>query len=189
MAKKYKDEGPFLDTDLAHCSIVLAVQDFLFFCTEIGISDTPSIRNLASKPLDFVILEVLEIGGDHLDTICNHIESTNSATDPCYEICQASIRLIRNCSHILYMGNCSRPQHALELRLQMIRKITEIPSLTYLASRIPKSSNSALVRDDFGTVFEDFARVLQEIDPEIPLLLSRSDSLIEITVSQSNTYS
>jgi len=59
-----RDELPYLDTDVARCTLVLTREDFLFFLREF---DLPVVGEMATY--DYAAIEFLELGGDHLDAM------------------------------------------------------------------------------------------------------------------------
>jgi GTPase SAR1 family protein len=78
------DELPFLDTDIARVTFQMSAEDFRFFLAENYINETlkpgkfmhsfhvTSCQldiNISIKGIHYVIVQFIEIGGDHLDSI------------------------------------------------------------------------------------------------------------------------
>ncbi|CDJ57405.1 hypothetical protein, conserved [Eimeria maxima] len=73
LVNRSRDELPFLDTDVARSAALISAEDFAFFCREFGIQTEQQLQEqkhgLWSKvnASRYVLLHLLEFGGDHLD--------------------------------------------------------------------------------------------------------------------------
>ena len=64
------DEMPFMDTDIARGVLLLTLENFAFFCSEFGISSLgPGMSVTDMDGVQFVALQFVELGGDHLDRL------------------------------------------------------------------------------------------------------------------------
>lgn len=64
------DEMPFMDTDIARGVLLLTLENFAFFCAEFGISSLgPGMSVTDLDGVQFVALQFVELGGDHLDRL------------------------------------------------------------------------------------------------------------------------
>lgn len=69
-SKSFKpiDELPFLDTDLARLTLLITRDDFMFFLNEFEIQTKEQIFQLEDD-IRYIVIQFIEIGGDHLDSI------------------------------------------------------------------------------------------------------------------------
>ncbi len=93
------DEPPFLDTDVAKTTVLLSNEDFQFYLQENNIHN----RSLLSDDAMYAMLQLVEVGGDHLDDL--------SALQPHQQV----ILLFRFPSLALHA--CSAP-HATNMQVQ-----------------------------------------------------------------------
>eukprot|EP00915_Cephaloidophora_sp_WS-2016_P010114 GHVH01014667.1.p1 GENE.GHVH01014667.1~~GHVH01014667.1.p1 ORF type:complete len:130 (+),score=21.61 GHVH01014667.1:356-745(+) len=66
------DEPPYLDTDIGRISMAFTTEDFTFFCHEFKLSNVVDAID-AHSPSQ--IVEIVEIGGHHLEAIRGHMET------------------------------------------------------------------------------------------------------------------
>lgn len=61
------DQAPFIDTDVGRAVVLVSREDFLFFLEENGLHDVQ--QEMMSNEDIFVVLQFIEVGGDHLDRL------------------------------------------------------------------------------------------------------------------------
>ena len=61
------DEPPFLDTDIGRATLLLTLEDFAFFCDEFDLGRRAELEALAAARTCHVAVQLIEVGGDHLD--------------------------------------------------------------------------------------------------------------------------
>jgi len=129
-----RDELPYLDTDVARCTLVLTKEDYLFFCQEFSLPMTH-----LTQQHDYVALELYELGGDHLDAMMNQT--------PISEMHAAALAkskaLLEKVSSLAYFVNCtqlnSAPENGLrqlEHRLKWLREQSTC-NISLFLSRLP----------------------------------------------------
>lgn len=92
------DEPPFIDTDLCRGSFLLTVCDFLFFVEEQGM-DPVKMSEGWGRDTQYVSVEFIEIGGDHLDQMMGIQPPTDVS------ILQQSAALLTKTERTLYFLN------------------------------------------------------------------------------------
>lgn len=92
-----RDEMPFLDTDIGRGTVLIGRSDFEFFLEENGIC-------LEEYPQDtrYIVLQFIEIGGDHLDLIMSPL---NSIPTQFHDIVNRSIQLLKEARKTVYFVN------------------------------------------------------------------------------------
>ena len=64
------DEPPFLDTDVGRASFLVTLEDFAIFVEEYQLPiGADELRALAASSVRYAAIELIEIGGDHLDRL------------------------------------------------------------------------------------------------------------------------
>lgn len=160
-----RDELPYLDTDVARSTVVLTREDFRFFVAEFGL-------DVAVGPSDYVALELVELGGDHLEAMMDE------GTRP--RLLKASLeqskKIVQRAKHLAYFVNCAKlaPEEVDEQewasvvrRLRwLVTQADALDGVTVFASRLPPvplleeepcdddrelaAVQAALARDDAG---------------------------------------
>ena len=68
VGKPVMDEPPFIDTDVGRTQFLITLEDFAFFVDEFSLPiAVDELERLASDSVRYASIEVIEIGGDHLD--------------------------------------------------------------------------------------------------------------------------
>jgi hypothetical protein len=94
------DEPPFLDTDLARAAVTLTRDDFVFLLAD---REIPIPEVLATGECDarFVVLQFIEIGGDHLDLLTDAANAPKEIAD----VVEKSLDLIKMATKTMYFLN------------------------------------------------------------------------------------
>ena len=106
-AWKPRDEPPFIDTDLARGTLMLTRDDFMFLLDERGLP-VPPHPLLHISPLDplaprYVVIQLIEIGGDHIDLLMAH--KAGRAPPELSDIAKQSHQLLKTASRTMYFVN------------------------------------------------------------------------------------
>lgn len=106
-AWKPRDEPPFIDTDLARGTLMLTRDDFMFLLDERGLP-VPPHPLLHISPLDplaprYVVIQLIEIGGDHIDLLMAH--KAGKAPPELSDIATQSHQLLKTASRTMYFVN------------------------------------------------------------------------------------
>ena len=166
------DEVPFLDTDLGRCLILLTFEDFRFLLADLGL--TP-----LSFPMDtrYIALQILEIGGDHLERLMNVRDEVAKVKNVLVE----SQNLIIRAKKSVYFLNCKTlfQQSAKPFKEKMDTILARIDFLSSLASesremllylsRVPENEEDSKT---LSTMIRDFAR-----DRHLPMYKNRYKNL------------
>jgi hypothetical protein len=100
-----RDELPYLDTDVGRASFVLTLEAFAFFCQEFGL---PVAEMTFDADTRFVLVQFIEIGGDHLDSLMGAAGSGPLAGDSWLDqILVRSERLLKGVENAIYYVNCA----------------------------------------------------------------------------------
>lgn len=146
-----RDELPYLDTDVARSTVVLTREDFRFFVAEFGL-------DVAVGSSDYVALELVELGGDHLEAMMDE------GTRP--RLLKASLehskQVVQRATHLAYFANCAKlaPDGLVDEEewasvVRRLRWLTTqadaLDGVTVFASRLPPVplvNDEPLARDD-----------------------------------------
>lgn len=151
------DEPPFIDTDIARSTVLLTRADFDFFLKEHSI-----LQQHLDHDTRFVLLQFLEIGGDHLDLLAGPphvVPTTEDADDPqqkiakqnaifLNEIREKSTTMLSNAQKSIYFANCDS-----------------------LFLFLPKANKWTLSRSAFGGMVKKISflcNILSQRDPSSP---------------------
>lgn len=142
-AWKPRDEPPFIDTDLARGTLMLTRDDFMFLLSERGLPIPPHPL-LHISPLDplaprYVVIQLIEIGGDHIDLLMAH--KAGKAPPELTDIAVQSHQLLKTASRTMYFVNvntlfskCGSGDKDVEMdgaALETLRKRMEFLNETY----------------------------------------------------------
>lgn len=108
-AWKPRDEPPFIDTDLARGTLMLTRDDFMFLLNERNLPIPPHPL-LHISPLDplaprYVVIQLIEIGGDHIDLLMAH--NAGKAPPELVDVATQSHQLLKTASRTMYFANMS----------------------------------------------------------------------------------
>lgn len=85
------DEPPFIDTDVARATLLLTLEDFAFFVDEFSLPiSREALERLAAEHVRYATIELVEIGGDHLDRMQSQADGERD--DRCSGPHQARLR-------------------------------------------------------------------------------------------------
>eukprot|EP00771_Trimastix_marina_P000523 gnl/Trimastix_PCT/1543.p1 GENE.gnl/Trimastix_PCT/1543~~gnl/Trimastix_PCT/1543.p1 ORF type:complete len:723 (+),score=145.18 gnl/Trimastix_PCT/1543:68-2236(+) len=98
------DEPPFIDTDLGRSTAMQTLDDFLFFLNE---HDLPMPRDLPSH-VRYVMLQFLELGGDHLDRLIINAEHPGQNLEGVGDILAQSRTLLSQAQRTVYFVNAAQ---------------------------------------------------------------------------------
>lgn len=124
------DQPPYVDTDLARCTMLAAMDDWQRFLADAGLPPCPSRA-------PYCVVQLLEVGGDHLDRLM----AGDSAS-----VCEQSRALLRRVQHAAYVVNCAStaPAGLPERRMAYLRALNPSLQLRVLDARGPHATFSAL---------------------------------------------
>eukprot|EP00435_Cladocopium_sp_Y103_P010981 s264_g2.t2 len=125
LGAEFRDELPYMDTDIARGLVMLTLENFGFFCQEFGLWD-PAIEAAPSfldfdQEVRFVVLHFTELGGDHLDRLVKFVTSNHDMemlkkSEPIqdeafwkdmHEVLLGSLRLLKDTTRSAFFLNCS----------------------------------------------------------------------------------
>ena len=120
--RQQMDEPPFLDTDVGRASLLLTLEDFSFFIDEFDLPiKHEQLSQLASDGVRYAAIELIEIGGDHLDRMMA-LTRTNHHPPPLHAATQQpppslalalrrSEQLVRSSHRTIYFLNAATLLH------------------------------------------------------------------------------
>eukprot|EP00899_Mesostigma_viride_P017292 jgi/Mesvir1/25564/Mv01798-RA.3 len=94
-----RDELPFLDTDIARASFLMTVDSFSFFLQEFGIQGWDDLE----PDLRYVMVQFIELGGDHLDQM---MSGRAHCADAMGDTLERSLSLLQEARKTVYFVNC-----------------------------------------------------------------------------------
>ena len=106
-----RDEPPYLDTDIGRASFLMTLENFAFFANEFGFLDT--VRARFQPDSRYAVVQLIEIGGDHLDELKRREEhdldaSSNAATNGTVsDILRRSAALLATSERTVYFINAA----------------------------------------------------------------------------------
>lgn len=115
------DEPPFLDTDIGRASLLLTIEDFAFFVSEFELGAAVDVQALAAQRVAHVAVQLVEVGGDHLDSLMAAGEGDGGAPDDAWASVYARSRALiggsRKSAYFVNAASLLRPDPAGRLRL------------------------------------------------------------------------
>lgn len=103
------DELPFLDTDIARATILLLREDFEYFLQEHNLQ-----KEELSDDIRYIIIQFIEIGGDHLDLMMYQPKSSNKLLNTVTQ----SVNLLKSSLKTIYFINATtlcHPRNTIDL--------------------------------------------------------------------------
>lgn len=145
-----EDEPPYIDTDLARGTVILTKEDFAFFVSDF------KLEVALTQQCDYIALELLEIGGDHLDAMMSMASCRQSVPPLVKAVLEQSIESVRRVRRFAYFVNCAAlfangeldrvAWDGLVSRLAWLRSTSaeKFEALTLFASRLPREDDTPL---------------------------------------------
>ncbi|CDJ31163.1 uncharacterized protein EMH_0035130 [Eimeria mitis] len=117
LVSRSRDELPFLDSDVARSAALLSAEDFAFFCNEFSLQvqqqqQQHQLHGLWRKVNDnrYVLLHLLEFGGDHLDRMHSFYNLDGSRNSMASSSSSTSNSTC--CGKCAFSSNCSKCDQA-----------------------------------------------------------------------------
>ncbi|KAK2963291.1 hypothetical protein BLNAU_1824 [Blattamonas nauphoetae] len=155
---QYMDEPPYLDTDLGRAMIMFTRDDWDFFCDENEVSPANSIPS--KRDAQYVCVEFVEIGGDHLDRMIQ-FQPTFSSTSS--NLQQSPLK--QETTH----QNCGE-NPPLPSELSDIDGAS--PDIVSLSKTLLQESNQALYFINFASLFQPISVETTSLQDDYPFMFN-----------------
>ncbi len=174
------DELPFLDTDLARTSLLLSMSDWNFLLEERGLP-------LESSKSPFMCLQLLEIGGDHLDRM---IAAHTLADERLKKIIHQSLMLVSSAQKIVYIvnGSTAKSNHVLiRQRFDFLRSKNPLAQFGVLLSRACDDEQGARLSNALGMPVSPFCTLREDGEINVDGVVSALCQLVLLSESDDSS--